>query len=96
MYLDTNIISESRKGKKANQGIQDFWKSVDPESIYLPVQTIGELRRRIENIYNRGDLKQAKLLEQRLNLVVAEYADRILAFDGECAQVWGKLMSPHN
>ena len=97
MYLiDTNVISESRKGKKANRGIQDFWKSVDPESIYLPVQTIGELRRGIENIHNRGDLKQAKLLEQWLDLVVAEYRDRILAFDEDCAQVWGKLMSPHN
>lgn len=97
MYLiDTNVISESRKGKKANQGIQEFWKSVDPESIYLPVLTIGELRRGIEKIHYRGDLKQAKLLEQWLNLVVAEYADRILAFDEDCAQVWGKLMSPHN
>jgi predicted nucleic acid-binding protein len=97
LYLiDTNVISESRKGKKANRGIQDFWKSVDPESIYLPVQTIGEIRRGIENIHSRGDLQQAELLEQWLNLVVTEYGDRILAFDEDCAQVWGKLMSPHN
>ena len=27
--------------------------------------------------------------------VVSDYADRILAFDEECAQVWGRLMSPH-
>jgi predicted nucleic acid-binding protein len=97
LYLiDTNVISESRKGKKANGGIQDFWKSVDPESIYLPAQTIGELRRGIEMIHSRGDLQQAKVLEQWLNLVVTEYGDRILPFDEDCAQVWGKLMSPHN
>ncbi|WP_246262447.1 hypothetical protein [Aromatoleum evansii] len=27
-------------------------------------------------------------------MVVADYADRILGFDLDCAQVWGKLMSP--
>ena len=25
-----------------------------------------------------------------------DYADRILGFDEECAQVWGRLMSPHH
>lgn len=97
MYLiDTNVISEARKGKKANRGIQEFWRSVDPESIYLSVQTVGEIRRGIENIKNRGDLPQAQVLEQWMNLVITEYGDRILAFDEDCAQVWGWLMSPQN
>ncbi|MCQ6963963.1 hypothetical protein GPA27_03480 [Aromatoleum toluolicum] len=26
--------------------------------------------------------------------MVADYSDRILGFDLDCAQVWGKLMSP--
>jgi toxin FitB len=26
---------------------------------------------------------------------VDDYADRILGFDEACAQVWGRLMSPH-
>ena len=25
-----------------------------------------------------------------------EYSDRMLNFDGECSQVWGRLMSPDN
>lgn len=94
MYLiDTNVISESRKGKKANRGVQEFWRSVKPDSVYLAVQTIGELRCGVENIKNRGDLVQAKVLEQWLNLVVNEYSDRILPFDEDCAQIWGRLMS---
>lgn len=97
MYLiDTNVISEARKGKKANRGVQEFWRSVDPESIYLAVQTVGEIRRGIENVKNRGDSLQAQVLEQWMNVVVTEYRDRILAFDEDCAQVWGRLMSPHN
>ena len=26
---------------------------------------------------------------------MTDYADKILSFDEECAQVWGRLMSPH-
>jgi len=96
VYLvDTNIISEARKGKKANPGVQKFWQTVDAADLYLSVQTIGELRRGIENIRQRGDLAQANTLEDWLNLIVDDYAERILGFDIDCAQVWGRLMSPH-
>lgn len=96
MYLvDTNVISEARKGSQANAGIRQFWKSADPAGLYLAVQTIGEIRRGLENIRQRGDLPQARKLEQWLNRIVQDYADRILDFDLDCAQVWGKLMSPH-
>jgi predicted nucleic acid-binding protein len=59
------------------------------------VQTIGEILREIENLKHRGDVRQSRRLEQWLERVVAEYGDRILGFDEECAQIWGKLMSPH-
>ena len=97
MYLvDTNVISEARKGRKANPGVQRFFRAIEAESLYLSVQTVGEIRRGLENIRHRGDLLQARKLERWLDLVVADYADRILSFDQECAQVWGRLMSPHH
>ena len=97
MYLvDTNVISEARKGKKANPGVQKFFQATDGADLYLSVQTIGEIRRGLENIRHRGDLLQARKLEQWLDLVVADYVDRVLNFDEECAQVWGRLMSPHH
>ena len=96
MYLvDTNVISEARKGHKTNAGVQSFWLGVDAGEVYLSALTIGELRRGLENIRHRGDAVQARLLETWLELVTSQYADRILAFDADCAQVWGKLMSPH-
>ena len=96
MYLvDTNVISEARKGKKADIGVQDFWNATDPADIYIAVQTIGEIRRGLENIRLRGDASQAVRLEAWLDTVVENYTDRILDFDLDCAQVWGKLMSPH-
>ncbi|MHB0926092.1 MAG: PIN domain-containing protein [Gallionellaceae bacterium] len=96
MYLvDTNVISEARKGKKANSGVQKFFQTADINGLYLSAQTIGEIRRGLENIRHRGDLPQARKLEKWLDLIVSDYADKILAFDEECAQIWGRLMSPH-
>lgn len=97
MYLvDTNVISEARKGAKANSGVRKFFKSIDAADMYLAAQTIGEIRRGLENIRQRGDFPQAARLEKWLDLVTTEYADRILSFDEECAQVWGRLMSPNH
>jgi len=97
LYLiDTNVISEARKGAKANPGVLVFWKSVDEEDVYLSAQTVGELRRGVENIRCRGDHAQAKRLEVWLEVVVSGYQERILSFDADCAQIWGKLMAPHN
>lgn len=96
MYLvDTNVISEARKGKQANPGVQAFFQTTDPVDIYIAVQTIGEIRRGLENIRHRQDHPQAKMLEKWLGLLVTDYADRILGFDLACAEVWGRLMSPH-
>ena len=96
MYLvDTNVISEARKGAKANSGVKKFFQEIDADDLYLSAQTIGEIRRGLENIRHRGDLPQTRKLEKWLALVVDDYADKILTFDKECAQVWGRLMSPH-
>ena len=94
MYLlDTNVISELRKGDKINPGVRRFLTSVDPDVLYLPVQTIGELRKGVETIRLRRDLDQAHRLAKWLELIVSDYADRILAFDRECAQMWGRLVA---
>jgi len=98
MYLiDTNVISEMRKGKKANLGVQTFFEDVISNNIptYLSVITIGELRRGIEKLRYRKDIKQADMLEEWLNKVLIDYNQHILVFDEEAAQVWGHLRVPH-
>ena len=94
MYLiDTNVISELRKGDRANASVVQFLRTVDPDNLFLPVQTLGELRKGVETIRLRRDLDQAQRLEQWLDMVVQSYGDRILDFDLECAQMWGCLMA---
>lgn len=79
-----------------NSGVLKFFESVDSSELFLPLQTMGELRRGVENLKHRGDVAQAKQIETWLNLIQSEYSDRLIEFDAECAQVWGRLMSPHN
>lgn len=96
MYLvDTNVISEARKAAKANTGVINFFRTQRPTDLYVCVQTIGEIRRGVENIRQRGDIDQARRLEEWLGWIITDYADRILNSDADCAQVWGRLMSPH-
>ncbi len=96
MYLiDTNVLSELRKGSRANSGVRSFFSTLNTEDIYLAVQTIGEIRRGVESIRSRGDTEQAGRLEAWLDDIVANHSTRILGFDLECAQVWGKLLSPN-
>ncbi len=97
MYLlDTNIISEIRKGDKAKPGVKAFFQQVLLEniSVFISVITIGELRRGIDLISYRGDSKQAEMLETWLETILDEYKEYILDFDSEIAQLWGKLRVP--
>jgi predicted nucleic acid-binding protein len=95
--IDTNVVSEARKGARANPGVASFLREVAErdEALYLSVVTIGELRRGIELIRHRGDESQAVLLEGWLHTVLRDYEDQILAFDADAAQVWGRLRVPH-
>lgn len=98
MYLiDTNVISEARKKSRANAGVIELFDRIaragDP--VYLSVITIGELRRGVELIRLRGDTEQAGLLADWLSAVLGQYADKVLAFDADAAQVWGRLRAPN-
>ena len=96
--LDTNVVSELRKSRRANAGVIDFFSQTPAEAIYLPVQVIGEIRGGAGRLRHRGDLPQAERLEGWLDGLVMDHGKRILGFDIDCAQVWGRLLSisPHH
>lgn len=99
MYLiDTNVISEARKGRRANAGVQAFFREASEQgsALYLSVITLGELRRGVDLIRHRGDHIQSRLLDDWLTLIVEEYRDRILPIDTEAALLWGRLRVPHH
>jgi predicted nucleic acid-binding protein len=93
MYLvDTNVISELRKGKKADPGVKALLKA-EEDHLFLPVQAIGELSFSIESLKRKSDLAQAKLVQRWLDSVLEAFEGRVLSFDQSCAMVWGRLRS---
>lgn len=98
MYLvDTDVLSEIRKRAKANPGVSRFFvdRQARKDALYLSVITVGEIRRGIESIRHRGDIKQAELLDAWLGTVLDNFADHIIEFSHDEAQVWGHLRVPH-
>jgi toxin FitB len=94
--LDTNIISETRKGARANRGVQRFSRELFSSGVraFISAPTFGEIRYGVERLRHRGDVEQAEIIERWLTLVLREYAGRILPFDELSAQLWGRMMVP--
>jgi len=95
--IDTNVISEARKKAKANVGVKRFFKQsiVDGSKTFISVVTVGELRRGVEVIRHRGDVRQANQLEKWLVTLLDDYRDHILDINQDIAQLWGRLRAPH-
>lgn len=99
MYLiDTNVVSEARKGERSDPGVRGFFARAQAEDagLYLSAITVGELRRGADLIRHRGDARQATQLDKWLAALLSQYAGNILAFDSDAAQVWGRLRVPHH
>jgi predicted nucleic acid-binding protein len=98
VYLvDTDVISNARKQARANPGVRQFFRAAATQGVplFLSAITIGELRQGVEAVRHRGDVAQATRLARWLGTITREYADAILPFDEEIAQIWGRLRVPH-
>lgn len=91
--LDTNVISELRKGGRCNPGVAAWFAGVPPEDIYLSVLTLGEIRKGIENI-RRRDPSAAEALEDWLHELEGSLADNLLLVDQAIAEQWGRFNVP--
>ena len=91
--VDTNVVSELRKGRRCDPGVASWFAAASSEDLFLSVLTIGEIRKGIESI-RRRDARAAEALELWLGDVVAAHADRILPVDEVIAQQWGRFNVP--
>ncbi|MGH3612723.1 MAG: type II toxin-antitoxin system VapC family toxin [Pseudonocardia sp.] len=85
--LDTNIISELVKRRK-NAGVLDWFAATRSVDHYLSVLTVGELLRGVHRLRNRGDHRQADVLERAMTELRAEFAERIVPVAPDVAQEW--------
>jgi hypothetical protein len=91
--IDTNVISELRKGARADQRVAGWFAGLAEDDLYLSALTIGEIRKGIESVRLR-DRRAAASLERWLREVADSHRDRILPVDETVAEEWGRLNVP--
>lgn len=91
--LDTNVISELRKGQQADPNVASWFAELAEEEIYFSVLTIGEIRRGIESI-RRRDPDSAAALNRWLTMLIEAHGDRVLPVDRAIAEEWGRMNVP--
>jgi len=88
--IDTKVLSEFRKGARANPNVASWFRSVDDADLYLSVLVVGEIRKGIE-LLRRRDPNRAEPFESWLAKIDATYGERILPVDRAVSDEWGRL-----
>ena len=96
MYmLDTNLLSELRKAKKAHQNVKKWAQSLPASSLYISVISVLELEIGILLI-ERRDKEQGAILRTWMDRhVLPTFSGRILAIDIAVAQRCAALHVPN-
>lgn len=92
--IDTNVISELRKERRADAAVLKWVQSTRPEEHHTSVLVIGELRRGIEQL-RRRDGVQARLMDDWLMGMIMKYSGRILPVDMNVCDIWGHMGTPN-
>jgi predicted nucleic acid-binding protein len=88
--LDTNFVSETRK-PRPDLGVLAFLKSYDPNSAFISVLTLGELRKRISaRRLKDPNPDAATRLAAWVDGLELTFADRLLGIDTNTAKLWGE------
>ncbi len=88
--LDTNILSEIRKGRNCNPQVRSWWSGVEEIDVYVSVIVLGEIRRGIDQLRVRHPAK-ARELENWMQAVIRGLGARLLIVERTVAEVWGTL-----
>jgi len=94
--LDTNVVSESRRGPRCNPRVAAWFASVVVTDLFIGALTIGEIRKGIVLATSRGDHTQAANLNAWLHGMLTIFADRILPVDAAVADTWGRMHAIRN
>ncbi len=88
--LDTNILSELRKGVKADAKVRQWAASTRRQRHFVSVISLGEIRKGIERLKPKDPL-QAAILERWLDTLRRDFGRNVLPFTDDVADCWGCL-----
>ena len=86
--LDTNIISEFIS-KTPNKKVVDYILTLDENSLFLSVITIGEIKTGIENLDNGK--KKENLLYWLEHDLLTRFENRIISINLDVMMQWGEI-----
>jgi|GEM_PF-223839 len=92
--IDTNVLSEVRKGHRCHSNVAAWWRTIEDGQIYLSVLSIGEIRRGIDLLRAKGDDRAGGSLEGWFRRLTELYRDRILPVNVAIAEEWGRMNVP--
>jgi hypothetical protein len=88
--IDTNIISEVRKGARCDAHVSAWYASIADEDLFLSTLVLGEIRKGVELARPR-DSGKAVALERWLREVEAAFSGRVLGIDNAVSDQWGRM-----
>lgn len=88
--IDTNIISEVRKGARCDARVSAWYASIADEDLFLSTLVLGEIRKGVELARPR-DRGKAAALERWLREVEAAFGTRVLGIDNAVSDQWGRM-----
>jgi len=88
--IDTNIISEVRKGDRCDAKVSEWYASIADEDLFLSTLVLGEIRKGVELARPR-DAGKATALERWLRDVKAAFGGRVLGIDNAVSDQWGRM-----
>jgi predicted nucleic acid-binding protein len=88
--IDTNIISEIRKGERCDPHVSAWYASIADEDLYLSTLVLGEIRRGVELVRPK-DAGKAAALERWLREVETAFDGRVLGIDNAVSDQWGRM-----
>lgn len=91
--LDTNVISEIRKGARAHPQVVRWVEATPAEKLFTSVIVLAEIRRGIE-LKRRHDRMQAALLDDWYEGMRTKLGDRVLPVSEPVAETWARLGIP--
>lgn len=91
--LDTNVLSELRKGPRGAPAVRRWMRAHSSDEHFMSVLVLGEIRRGIES-KRRRDPEGAAALDTWASRLEAAFASRILPVDAVVADRWGRLNVP--
>jgi toxin FitB len=92
--LDTNVLSELRKGNRTNPSVKAWFATTDSQELFTSVLVIGKIRHGIEKKRATDPMFAAKL-ERWLREIMRDYQNHVLAITLEVAELWGSICLNH-